>query len=226
MELQPKQSPTVRIALADDQALFREGVVQLIRQFTPFDVVVSAGNGAELVAALEDGAAVDIVVTDMDMPVMNGLQVVEWCKKHKPTLPVLILTMYKSEALLIKLVKAGARGFLDKAVHPEELNAAITETIANGYYFSPGKAGSMASFLWHSANDSVNPQFTLLSDRDLLFIKLCCTELTYKEIAIKMGLGPRSIDNLRDNLFVCLDLKSRVGLVMYAVRNGLVGVSE
>jgi two-component system, NarL family, invasion response regulator UvrY len=129
--------------------------------------------------------------------------------------------MYRSETLLIKLVKAGARGFLDKNIHPTELNTAIEEALETGYYFTAGSAAKMASFLRHTSTNTLSPQQVVLTDKEVKFLRLSCSELTYKEIAACMSMGPRTIDNMRDSLFIKLDIKSRVGLAMFAMRNGL-----
>jgi len=141
---------------------------------------------------------------------------------RSPSGNVLMLTMYDSELSLIRLLQAGVKGFLKKDIHPSELKFAIHSVMNAGYYYSNHTAGKLAN-LFRSTDEKKNfLQNMMLSEQELQFLKLACSDLTYKEIAQKMSLNPRSVDNLRDQLFIKLDVKSRVGLAMVAIKNGIV----
>jgi len=153
---------------------------------------------------------------------MNGFETAALLNKKFPNVHVLMLTMFDSELSLIRLLQAGVKGFLKKDIHPSELKYAIQTVVKSGYYYSNHTTGKLVSLFRNNAEGSLRLQNAMLSEQEISFLKLACSDLTYKEIAQKMGLNPRSIDTLRDHLFIKLDVKSRVGLAMVAIRNGVV----
>jgi DNA-binding NarL/FixJ family response regulator len=141
-------------------------------------------------------------------------------KINYPTVPILMLTMYDTELMLIKLLQAGVKGFMKKDIHPNELQKAIQSVITDGFYYSVHTSAKLAGFF--TERESIPFWDKILTEQDLVFLKLVCSELTYKEIAIEMNMNPRTVDSLRDTMFEKLDVKSRVGLTMYAIKHGLV----
>jgi DNA-binding NarL/FixJ family response regulator len=135
-----------------------------------------------------------------------------------------MLTMYDSELSLIRLLQAGVKGFLKKDIHPDELKQAIQTVMDTGYYYSNYTSSRIAQLFRVNDEGKMVLQKNLLSEQELAFLKLACSELTYKEVAQQMGLNPRAVDGLRDQLFVKLDIKSRVGLAIFAIRHGIVNV--
>jgi len=211
-----------KIALADDHLLLRTALASLIDSFGDCTVVIQANNGSELISQVQSTNIPDIALLDLNMPVMDGYETAIWFKDNFPDVQVLMLTMYDTEATMIRLLQAGVKGFLKKDVHPSELRFAIQSVMQNGYYYSHSTTGKLVN-LFRSGDDNTI-QKNLLSDQEILFLKYVSTDLTYKEIAGEMDLNPRSVDNLRDHLFEKLDVKSRVGLAMYAIRQGLVSL--
>jgi DNA-binding NarL/FixJ family response regulator len=134
-----------------------------------------------------------------------------------------MLTMYDSELALIRLLKAGVKGFMKKDIHPKELLQAIQSVHENGYYYSAHTSSKLAG-LFRDQDDTPILEKITLSDGEIEFLKHVCSEQTYKEIAYELGMNPRAIDGMRDNLFNRLDVKSRVGLAMYAIRHGIVPI--
>jgi len=213
---------TIRIAMADDHVLLRSALASLIDSFEDCQVILEAGNGKELIAAIGKDKMPDVVIMDLNMPEMDGLETAAWLQQQFPDIKVLMLTMYDSELSLIRLLQAGVRGFLKKDIHPTELKFAIQSVVQAGYYYSNHTTGKLVNlFRQHSESNSLL-QRSILSDQEIRFLKLACSDLTYKEIAQQMGLNPRAVDTLRDQLFVKLDVKSRVGLAMLSIRHGLV----
>jgi DNA-binding NarL/FixJ family response regulator len=210
------------IALADDHVLLRNALASLINEFQNCRVVLQATTGKELVDQIKSGIKPDIVILDLNMPEMSGYEVAEWLQKNHPEISILMLTMYDTELTLIRLLQLGVKGFLKKDVHPSELKQAIESVIECGYYYSHNTTGKLVNLFRKGVDSLQTIQKTLLNETELEFLKCACTENTYKEIALTMKLNPRSVDNLRDNLFVKLDVKSRVGLAMYAIKHGIV----
>jgi len=156
------------------------------------------------------------------MPQMDGLETAEWLRIHYPMVPVLMLTMYDSELALIRLLQAGVKGFLKKDIHPSELKFAIHSVMQSGYYYSNHTTGKLVNLFRSGDEHSLTLEKAMLTTQEIRFLNLVCSDMTYKEIAMKMSLNPRSVDNLRDSLFTKLDVKSRVGLAMFAIRHGIV----
>jgi DNA-binding NarL/FixJ family response regulator len=217
-----KTNRQYKLILADDHILLREALANLINNFDEFTVVATAGNGVEVIQTIEKGCTIDIVLMDLNMPKMDGYETARWLAKQHPEIKIVILTMYDSEIALIRLLQAGVSGFLKKDIHPSELKSALL-TIASGeYYYSNHTTVKIASLFRKNPDKHSALEKSILNDTEIEFLKFASTEMTYKEIAQAMQMTPRHIDSYRDSLFTKLDVKSRVGLVIYAVKNGIV----
>ncbi len=213
----------IKVALADDHVLLRSALASLINNSEDSAVIIQASNGHELIEQLQRGVLPDVVLLDLNMPQMDGIECAKWLQQNYPDIHVLMLTMYDSELALIRLLKAGVKGFLKKDIHPDELRFAIQSVVHSGFYYSHSATGKLVNlFRKQSEGHGISLEKSMLSDTDIRFLQLACTEMTYKEIAQKMSLNPRAVDNLRDSLFQKLTIRSRVGLAMYAIRHGLV----
>jgi two-component system, NarL family, invasion response regulator UvrY len=213
----------IKIALADDHVLLRDALASLVDQYEDCKVICRSGNGKELINCIKKNENPDVVILDLNMPIMDGYETASWLKDNYPDTQVLMLTMYDSEIAMIRLLQAGVKGFLKKDVHPDELKYAIQSVIQNGFYYSHHASGKLANLFRKDHHNTMPFQKLIFTEQEIDFLKLSCTELTYKEIAGRMKLNPRAIDNLRDNLFEKVEVKSRVGLAMYAIKNGVVG---
>jgi two-component system, NarL family, invasion response regulator UvrY len=211
-----------KVALADDHILLRNALATLVDGFDNCKVVLQASTGQDLIDQIKAGMIPDVVLLDLNMPVLDGYETAKWLQEEYPQIHVLMLTMYDTELALIRLLQLGVKGFLKKDIHPSELRYAIESVVHSGYYYSHNTTGKLINLFRRGADTSIALHKTLMNETEILFLKFACTELTYKEIAQKMNLNPRSVDNLRDNLFSKLDVKSRVGLSMYAIKHGLV----
>jgi len=162
-----------------------------------------------------------VIILDINMPEMDGYDTAKWIKENYPEIQIIILTMFDSEIALIRLLQTGVKAFLKKDTQPRELKYAIESVVRNGYYYSQNSSGKLANvFCNPGKNFSTQP--TLLTNNEIVFLKLSSTEMTYKEIAKEMFISPRTVDNYRDQLFEKLNVKSRVGLAMYAMKNGII----
>lgn len=213
-----------KVALVDDHVLLRKGLASLLEDLD-HEVVYQADNGKDLMDKIDAAPLPDVVLLDINMPVMDGYQTARWLKEHHPDVKVLALSMNDDEHAMIRMLKNGARGYVLKDCEPQELRTAIHALMTKGYYHSELVTARLIHSLAHMDEEgSTTRQVMGLNDKEILFLKLACTEMTYKEIADQMGLSPRTIDGYRDGLFEKLGIKSRVGLVLFAIKNGIVSV--
>jgi two-component system, NarL family, invasion response regulator UvrY len=213
----------IRISLVDDHTLFRKGMAELINSFKGYKVVAESDNGKHFIRSFDGRERPDIVLLDINMPEMNGYETALWLKDNWPQVKVLALSMYDMEESVIKMLKAGAKGYLLKDADPEELLTSLNEISKNNFYHSELVNGVLLKSLNSFGREGASVK---LNDRELQFLKLACTEMTYKEIADQMCLSPRTIDGYREALFEKLHVKSRVGLVMFAITEGMVAVGK
>jgi two-component system invasion response regulator UvrY len=214
----------LKIVMVDDHVLLRNALAAVINGFENCEVIYEVNNGAELTQKIKVSQKPDIILLDLNMPVMDGYETARWLQLNYPDIQVMMLTMYDAELTLIRLLQAGVKGFIKKDAEPSELKFAINSLIQSGYYYSTHTAGKLANLFRNNSRDNHRLQNALLSDQEVQFLKLACSDKTYKEIAQDMSLSPRSVDALRDQLFIKLDVKSRVGLAMVAIRNGVMNL--
>lgn len=208
------------IVIIDDHTLIANALSSIISNFNQFEVLYVCENGADLQEKLKSKPAPNIVLLDITMPIMNGFETAKWLKATHPNILVMALSMQDDEQSLIKMIKNGSKGYMLKNVHPTDLEKALNNLVENGHYF-PEWAASKVFTSIHE--DTIDASSKLnLSDREVEFLKYTVTEMTYKQISEKMFCSPRTVENYRDNLFEKLELKTRVGLAVYALKNGYV----
>ena len=215
----------VKLAVVDDHKLFRDGLAELINGFSNYQVVMEADNGYDFIRQMEKGEVPDIILLDINMKQMDGFQTAEWLKEHHPEIKILALSMYENEHPVIRMIKLGAKGYILKDIRKKELEQALSSLVTKGYYYTEMVTGKLIHAI-HTL-DEVKPGQSLkehisINPREIEFLKLACTELTYKDIAEKMCLSIHTIDGYRDSLFEKLGVRSRVGLVLYAIKNKIV----
>jgi len=207
-----------KVVIVDDHVLFTKALEEMVNQFSGYEVLFSADNGKDFIDKLSDSIVdPDVVLLDLNMPIMDGLETLKWIKEHKKNVKTLVLSMNDNEKSIIKAIRKGANGYLVKNITPKELNFAITHLMDYGFYHN--ELVSRALIKSMNKEDEV---FIKLKDRELTFLKLACTEMTYKEIANEMCLSPKTIDGYRQALFDKLNIRSRVGLVLYAIQNNII----
>ncbi|TAD94019.1 MAG: DNA-binding response regulator [Bacteroidetes bacterium] len=187
-------------------------------------IVLQAANGKLLIEGLANMQTLpNLVLLDISMPIMDGFATAAHLQKHFPSVKVLALSMMDNESAIITMIKNGARGYVLKDADPAQLRQAIADVLEKGYHYSDLVTGRLIYAInREGANENLPAAHAnKLTEREREFLDYCCTEYTYKEIASLMGVSPRTVDGYRDGLFEKLDVKSRVGLAMYAVRHGL-----
>ena len=214
----------VKIGLVEDHCLIRDSLANIIRSFDEFSISLVADNGRDFIEKLNPVSSPDILLLDLNMPEMDGHATIEWISKNRPDIKVFLLTMYDAESL-IHLIKYGVRGFLKKNSSPGELRHALQSIVANGSYCSNMITGRLFNLMKTQGEKNSAWGSVILNENEISFLKLVASELTYKEIAQKMKISPRTIDNYRDALFIKLSVKSRVGLAIYAIKSGIVMIN-
>ncbi|RYG17581.1 MAG: response regulator transcription factor [Chitinophagaceae bacterium] len=204
-----------RIVIVDDHILIAKAIASILRNFDQFEVLYTCENGKELQENCKNPSNIpDMVLLDISMPVMNGFETAKWLKANHPEVLIMALSMQDDDQSLIKMVKSGAKGYLLKNVHPIELENALNNMIRAGYYYPDWATTKVFASL--SNEEGQNP----LNDREIEFLRYCVTEMSYKEIADKMFCSTRTVEYYRNTLFERFGLRTRVGLAVYAIKNG------
>lgn len=206
------------IVIVDDHVLIANALSSIISNFGQFEVMYVCENGLELQERLKNSRKPDIVLLDISMPVMDGFETALWLKDTYPQIMVMALSMQDDEQSLIKMIKNGAKGYMLKNIHPRELEGALLAMADKGHFFPAWAASKVLTSL---GDDQIDARSKIsLSEREKEFLHYTVTEMSYKEIAEKMFCSPRTVENYRDSLFQKLELKTRVGLAVYAIKNG------
>lgn len=213
------------VALIDDHELLRTGLASIINSFEGFKVIMEAGNGKEFIEKVKSKNTPNIVLLDITMPVMDGYETAIWIKANLPQTKVLVLSMLENDTAIIRMLKNGARGYILKDSKPKVFKDALDSVRDSGYYINELVSNKLMHYINHEETyEGDASALGALSENETTFLKWICTEKTYKEIADEMFLSPRTIDTYRDNLFKKLDVKTRVGLAIFAIKNGIVNL--
>ncbi|SHM23070.1 response regulator transcription factor [Chitinophaga sp. CF418] len=211
------------IAIVDDHTMFRKGLSILINLFPAYEVLFEAANGKELIDRIDPNRLPDIVLLDVNMPDMDGYASAEWLHINYPDIKVLALSTMDAETAIIKMIRHGAKGYILKDAEPAELKQAFDEVFTLGYYYNDLVTRKVMQSIHHLV-DEKSPLNAIikLSDREMEFMQLACSEKSYLVIAKEMFVSERTVDGYREALFKKLNVSTRVGLVLYAVKNNLV----
>ena len=213
------------VTVVDDHTMFRKGICALINLFPNYKVLFDAANGQDFIKQLQPRHIPDIVLLDVVMPEMDGYLTANWIKANYPEIKILALSTMDAETAIIRMIKNGAKGYVLKDAEPSELKQAFDEVLSRGYYYNDLISRKIIQSVNLLADDKNGiTTFSNLSDRELTFLKLACSEKTYFEIAKEMFVSERTVDGYRDSLFKKLNISTRVGLAIYAIKNGIVKI--
>ncbi|MBP1165951.1 MULTISPECIES: response regulator transcription factor [Chryseobacterium] len=206
------------IVIVDDHILIAKALEGIIGNFSEFEVIYVSENGKDLIQKFEEGNAIpDIILLDISMPIMDGFETAVWLTKNHPDVKIMALSMQGDDNSVIKMIKSGAKGYLLKNTHPRDLETALTRLNSDGFFY-PDWASKI---IFSNLNKETESEIAIkISDREKEFLKYTVTELSYKEIADRMCCSPRTVESYRDQLCEKLDLKTRVGLAVFAIKNG------
>lgn len=212
----------IKIAIADDYKIFRDGLKVGLSADENLTVMMEADNGEDLLKALETNSP-DVILMDLKMPIMDGMEATKAVRKKYPAIKVLVVTMYEDDKFIIHMMENGANGYLLKNAEPDEIIKSIYAVHENGYYFNDlvNKALLKKLVLKNNLKPSFN-QNVELTERELEVLKLICEEKTAAEIGKEIFLSPRSVEGIRQRLIEKVGVRNSAGLVMFAVKGGLV----
>ena len=211
----------IKIAIADDYKIFREGLKVGLSSDPNLEVIFEADNGEDLLKGLSN-INPDIILMDLKMPIMDGMEATKEVKKKYPDIKILVVSMYDDDKFIIHLMEIGANGYLLKNAEPDEIKRSIYSLYENGYYFNDlvNKALLKKLVLKNNLKPSFN-QNVELSEREIEVLKLICEEKTATEIAKEIFLSPRSVEGIRQRLIEKIGVRNTAGLVMFAAKNGI-----
>lgn len=206
------------IVIVDDHILIAKALEGIIGNFNEFEVIYVCENGKDLIQKIEEGNTIpDIILLDISMPIMDGFETAVWLTKNHPAIKIMALSMQGDDNSVIKMIRSGAKGYLLKNTHPRDLETALTRLNSDGFFY-PDWASKI---IFSNLNKETEAEIAVrISDREKEFLKYTVTELSYKEIADRMCCSPRTVESYRDQLCEKLDLKTRVGLAVFAIKNG------
>jgi len=208
----------IRVLIADDHAVVRQGLKQILRDTREMIVAGEAVNGQEVLEKVR-AAAWDVVILDISMPGHSGLDILKELKCERPTLPVLVLSMYSEDQFAMRVLKAGASGYLTKDSAPDELVKAIRKVVSGGKYVSPFLAEKLA---FEIGMDSSKLPHETLSDREFQVLRMIATGKAVKEIAAELSLSVKTISTYRARLLQKMNLTTNAELIHYAIQNRLI----
>jgi DNA-binding NarL/FixJ family response regulator len=209
----------IKIALVDDHVLIRNSLAKLVASFPNCTVLFEADNGRHCIEFLNKHMLPDILLLDISMPVMDGFETAIYVSQHFPLVRILTLTMLTDERSIVKMLRNGARGYLSKNISPQILLEAINEMADKNLYMPQEVSEKLLTGLQHDISEVV--AVSALSDKEREFLAYMPTDFTYTEIAKKMSISPRTVDDYREKLFKKLQATTRMGLAVYAIRNDL-----
>jgi len=207
-----------KIAIVDDHELMAKALSGLVQRFEDYDVIFEVSGGAQLIQRLQLGMIPDIILLDVNMPDMDGYQVAMWLQANYPAIKVLALSMNDKEEAIVRMLRHGVKGYLVKGCSTHELKQALEAVALKGFYYTDYITKQLINSL---TNDTLldSKGHIGLNERERRFVELSCSDLTYAEIADQMCVSPRTVDGYRESVFQKMNVKSRVGMVMVAIRN-------
>jgi DNA-binding NarL/FixJ family response regulator len=211
---------TIKIVLVDDEVLFRKGISFLLQKEKNIEVLFEASNGEELISHLNNNEAKpDIIIMDLKMPVLNGVEATKIIRKFFPEIKIIALTSYDTKAFVINMIQVGAVAYLIKNTTPKDLTNTINEVACKGFYYNENILKTIKDTILTTKNSKINLETSFLSPREIEILQLICNQQTTAEIAEKLFLSPRTVEGHRNNLLLKTESRNIAGLVVYAIQN-------
>lgn len=219
MPIQP-----IQIAIADDEALFRKGLGMLLEDYQDLSIVLEAENGQDLLNQLYSTQDLpDVLLLDMKMPVLNGVETAKLMREHFPDIPIIILSTHFSKAFILNMIEMGAASYLPKNTDPDEVVETIKSVLTKGFYYTNEVMQIIREDFMNKNQPKVKvAQAADITTREKEVLQLICEEYTTSEIADKLYISPRTVEGHRNNLLSKLGCRNMAGLVVNAIHLGLV----
>ena len=215
----------IKLGIVDDHKIFRNGLKATLEDCGDFELVLEASNGKELIGLLTDKTP-DVILMDIKMPEMDGIQTAAYVHQHFKEIKILALSMFNEDKYIVDMMKAGASGYLLKNAEPEEIIEAVSTVYNKGFYFNEHLSITLIKQLvGNDQADSIPNNKTDLNEREIEVLKLVCQECSNQEIADKIFLSVRTVEGYRARLFEKTGSKNLVGLVIYAIKRGIINVT-
>lgn len=212
----------IKIILVDDEILFRKGISFLLGREKNIEIIFEASNGDELISFLSSNKNhPDIIIMDLKMPVINGVEATKIIHEEFPDLKIIALTSYDSKSFVANMIDVGAVSYLIKNATPQELLTTINEVASKGFYYTDYVMQIIQDNLLTNKKAKSNFDTNFLSSRELEVLKLICSQKSTVEIAEKLFISPRTVEGHRNNLLLKTESKNIAGLVVYAVQNDI-----
>jgi DNA-binding NarL/FixJ family response regulator len=209
----------IRIVLADDHEIFRDGFRVMLKKQTSVELVGEGGDGEELIKLVEE-LQPDVVITDIKMPKLDGISATKILTKKFPHIGVISLSMFDEENLIIEMLEAGAKGYLLKNAHKNEIIAAVESVFNNQTYYCNHTSRKLTKMI---AESSFNPNRRIskpeFSEREISVMRFICQELSNREIALHLKLSVRTIEGYRERIQEKISARNTAGIVVYAIKN-------
>jgi len=219
-------SSTIKVGIADDHEIFRDGLKLILTRAPSVELVFEARNGAQLIELTKKHQP-DVILTDIVMPEMDGIEAVKKITESYPTIACVALSMFNEESLIVDMLEAGANGYLIKNAGKEEIIEAIHSVYNRQPYYCRASSAKLAKMISQSKyNPYLRKKIIEFSDKELTIIRLICQEKTNREIADVLYLSTRTVEGYRLKILEKMDAKSTAGIVIYAIKNGLYKVNE
>ncbi|OXA73327.1 DNA-binding response regulator [Flavobacterium aquidurense] len=213
-------SAAIKIALVDDEVLFRKGISFLLQREDNIDIIFEASNGEELLSNLEDTIfKPDIIVMDLKMPVLNGVEATKIIRKLYPEIKIIALTSYDTKSFIANMIQVGAVAYLIKNTTPKDLIHTINQVAKKGFYYNESVLKTVQETIVSTKNSKGNLETSFLSPREIEILQLICQQKTTTEIAEHLYLSPRTVEGHRNNLLLKTESRNIAGLVVYAIQN-------
>jgi DNA-binding NarL/FixJ family response regulator len=210
----------ISIAFADDHAMLRKGLIKLLMITGKYQSIFDVDNGNEVIAALKNHLIPDVLILDVNMAGKDGQETAQWVSKHYPQIKILALSMSNDENTILKMIQSGAKGYVTKNSEPEKLAEAIDTLYKNDVYLPESLSAKLFSGIRNHLLSN-EPPIPVLNEKEKTFLSLLCQELSYVEIADKMFLSQRTMDDYTQKLAKKLKVKGKAGLIIYAMNHGL-----
>ena len=220
MLTKPEDKPLINVIIADDHVLYRAGVKTALSVKKDVELIAEADNGMQLINLLRH-IEPDVILLDIQMPIMDGIQTLPEIRKIRPEAKVIILSMHNDHSMISKLMEIGANSYLTKNSDSETIYEAIKSCYENEFFFNELTNKALLAGIRTKRTDSYGGPEADLSEKELRVLRLMCEEKTTKEIADIVEISPRTVEAIRDKLKTKTGAKSMAGLVMYAVKNGI-----